>query len=281
MLNLKVEDLIDPELETAFFYHRKLKYWTITHDHDFYECFLVTEGTVYHVVNGVRQTLRAGTLVFIRPHDVHSYERYENEEVELLNINFRVSMMHSAFAYLGEGIDSAGLTEAALPPSRLLGTEDMRAILRYYERIGGAYPGNKAEARAFARSMLTAILQLLVPARQDSGPDVPGWLNELLAEMRKRERFAEGTAAFYRLAPYTVEHVCREMKKHFGITPTEWINEQRLSYAALSLAHSEAGILDICMDCGFSSLSYFYKTFAKRFGSTPAQYRAKQMTAIP
>ncbi|MBP3964632.1 AraC family ligand binding domain-containing protein [Paenibacillus lignilyticus] len=109
MLRLSADGLIDAEFETEFYYHRKLQYWTIVHDHeDFYECFLITEGSVYHLVNGVKQLMTEGMFTFIRPTDTHSYERYGDEEVELLNINFRSSMVEEAFAYLGEGFNQAG-----------------------------------------------------------------------------------------------------------------------------------------------------------------------------
>ncbi len=33
-------------------------------------------------------------------------------------------------------------------------------------------------------------------------------------------------------------------------------------------------IIAICFDTGFNNLNYFYQLFKKRFGKTPASYRA-------
>lgn len=283
MIKLLEETLIDPGLETHFHYHRKLNYWTIAHVHDFYEIFLITDGTVCHIANGHKQVLREGALVFIRPDDCHSYERHEGREVELLNINFRRSLMDRAFGYLGEEFGPDRLTMPALPPARTLTPQDTAWILRQFERIPTADAGHADEIRLSARAFLIDVLaRYFGPAALTRHPEAPAWLNDLLDGMRKREHFAEGISAFYRLAPYSAEHVCREMKKHLGMTPTEWVNEQRVAHAAYLLRHGESDILDISLDCGFGSLSYFYKIFALRYASTPAQYRKKYLkTAIP
>lgn len=283
MLLLTADSLIDPDLETTFYFHRKLKYWTIVHHHDFYECFLVKEGSVYHIVNGERQLLREGALVFVRPHDVHSYERYEEEEVELLNINFRSRLIDHALDYLGAGFGKERLLSPALPPACTVSAEEAAWLMQQNERIQSANPGKKAEVRSLARGFLIELLtRYFGPVSSPGHPDAPAWLNELLDQMRRKINFVEGVSACYRLAPYSMEHVCREMKKHLGVTPTEWVNEQRMVHAAYLLKHSEADILDISMDCGYSSLSYFYKMFLRRFAATPAQYRKNnRKSAIP
>ncbi len=283
MIKLLEETLIDPDLETHFHYHRKLNYWTIAHDHDFYEIFLITDGSVCHIANGHRKVLREGALVFVRPEDCHSYERHEGKEVGLLNINFRRSLMDRAFGYLGEEFGADRLTTPALPPSRTVSPLDTAWFMRQFERIQTADAEHADEIRLSARGFLVEVLfRYFGPAAPSRHPEAPAWLNDLLDGMRQRDNFAEGIAAFYRLAPYSVEHVCREMKKHLGMTPTEWVNDQRVAHAAYLLRHSESDILDISMDCGFSSLSYFYKIFALHYAATPAQYRRKHLrTAIP
>ncbi|SFT13929.1 AraC family transcriptional regulator [Paenibacillus sp. BC26] len=284
MLRLTAEGLIDAELETEFYYHRKLQYWTIVHDHeDFYECFLITEGSVYHLVNGVKQLMTEGMFTFIRPTDIHSYERYGDEEVELLNINFRSSMVEEAFAYLGEGFHQRRLTGPLLPPQCTLSPEQAAWLIGQYERINAINTDNKPAIRSAARGLLIGLLvQHFTPPPSDVHPGAPKWLNELLGQVGTRAHLVEGTGALYRLAPYSQEHVCREMRKHLGITPTEWMNEQRLQHAAVLLKQEEGSILNIGLDCGYSSLSYFYKMFSARFAMTPAKYRKlNRKTAIP
>jgi AraC family cel operon transcriptional repressor len=85
--------------------------------------------------------------------------------------------------------------------------------------------------------------------------------------------FVLGTKGFTMLANRSKEHVARELKRCLGITPTEIVNQARMCYATEKLRSTDLPILDIALDCGFESLSHFYKIFRTVHGVTPRQYR--------
>ncbi len=45
----------------------------LAHSHTFYEIFCVIEGSAIHLCNDVLTPIKKGSLVFIRPNDVHKY----------------------------------------------------------------------------------------------------------------------------------------------------------------------------------------------------------------
>ncbi|QGQ95119.1 helix-turn-helix domain-containing protein [Paenibacillus psychroresistens] len=285
MIHLKAEDLIASELEANFHFHHKLKYWTIVHNHDFYEIFMITEGTVTHIVNDIRQTLFKGDLILIRPEDVHSYERYEDQDVALLNINFHSNAISSAFRYLGEDFFAERLQRiGSLPPQVRLSVEQIQYIWRKYEQIAAIPMECAAEACSVIRGLLIYLLNehffpAAIPAAK---PGMPEWLSILQLEMQKKENFSEGIPALYRLANKTPEHLSRTILKHLGKTPTIWINELRLQYSVHLLKHSTIDIVTIALDCGFNSLSHYYKSFQMTYYTTPGKFRsANQKLAIP
>lgn len=62
-----------------------------------------------------------------------------------------------------------------------------------------------------------------------------------------------------------------------GITPNEFIRNQRLKRAAILLReHQELQIVEIAEQLGFGSSVYFSRVFKTRYGVSPAQYRKKQ-----
>lgn len=63
------------------------------------------------------------------------------------------------------------------------------------------------------------------------------------------------------------------MKKYYGVTVTEFINDLRLNYAANMLKNSNMSILDICYDCGFDNTSYFHRKFKEKYDVTPLKFR--------
>lgn len=58
-----------------------------------------------------------------------------------------------------------------------------------------------------------------------------------------------------------------------GMTPLECLMSHRVSHAAGMLRATDAPILEIAMNCGFCSSSYFGKIFKERMGVTPREYR--------
>lgn len=67
-------------------------------------------------------------------------------------------------------------------------------------------------------------------------------------------------------------YFCRFFKKTIGCTPTDYINYVRTYYASNMLLEDK-NIVDICYETGFSSLSYFNRTFKKYFMYPPSVYR--------
>ena len=61
----------------------------------------------------------------------------------------------------------------------------------------------------------------------------------------------------------------------YGVSPRAWITERRLLYAYNLLLSSKTRIVDVAMESGFSSQSYFTQSYRKRFGMTPSKVRSE------
>jgi len=104
--------------------------------------------------------------------------------------------------------------------------------------------------------------------------DMPNWLRGLCLEMMKSKNITEGLPALWRLANKSPEYLARVFQKHLRKTPTEFINELRLEYAARAIISTDAKIVDICAEAGFENLSHFYHLFVERYSMPPKRYRA-------
>lgn len=60
----------------------------------------------------------------------------------------------------------------------------------------------------------------------------------------------------------------------YGTSPRAWISERRLMHAHQLLLNSERRIVDIAIDSGFSSQSYFSQSYRRHFGCTPSHARS-------
>ena len=72
------------------------------------------------------------------------------------------------------------------------------------------------------------------------------------------------------------ERYVQDLLFEAGASFTERVLELRLQMARAMLAdrrHDRLKISDIAHDCGFDSVSYFNRSFRRRFGTSPTQYR--------
>lgn len=71
-------------------------------------------------------------------------------------------------------------------------------------------------------------------------------------------------------------HLHRVFKTELGVSPVDFINEERLRLAANLLRDPHKKISDIYLQCGFNSLSYFNRVFKQRFALTPKAFQSQE-----
>ena len=100
--------------------------------------------------------------------------------------------------------------------------------------------------------------------------------------MKEPANLRGGVPKMQALAHTSPEHLSRTFRKEMGCTPTQYVNDLRLTYAANLLYRTDNAIIDVSNEIGFSNLSYFYRIFRQKFGMTPTQFRAqKRKRLIP
>lgn len=67
----------------------------------------------------------------------------------------------------------------------------------------------------------------------------------------------------------------RQFKLHFGITPTDFINRERIQRAKQVLAQPHKSVTDASYSAGFNNLNYFIKVFKKMEGVTPSGFKKR------
>jgi len=73
------------------------------------------------------------------------------------------------------------------------------------------------------------------------------------------------------MSKYYLHRLFRELT---GTTPLQYITNTRLTEAKRLLSDTKKSILDISIQCGFESQSYFSRTFKSAIGLTPSAYRS-------
>ena len=70
-------------------------------------------------------------------------------------------------------------------------------------------------------------------------------------------------------------HFMKYFKNTMGTSFIDYLNDYRLTMASRLLISSDSSILDIASEVGFDNLSYFNRSFKKKYAQTPSAYRKR------
>lgn len=266
----EVDERIGFKYRIVYMHSEKAK----LHYHDYYEIILILAPGTVHYINGTKEELSRGTLLFIRKEDVHTFKYSVVDECTLCNLTFSEEILKDLLQFLGAGYPSDRLFSETLPPKVVLEEEEISWVLRQMDHLNAIEMGEiltlSYRCRLFLLKIFTRYLITAVSSHTKVGPD---WLEELCVQMRKLENFSVGNERMIELSGRSKEHLGRVLKKYYGVTISEYINNLRLNFFANTLVNSDMPIIDICFECGYGNVSYAYRQFKKQYGISPQKYR--------
>jgi AraC family transcriptional regulator len=72
---------------------------------------------------------------------------------------------------------------------------------------------------------------------------------------------------------YSRSHFLRTFRAAMGCSPHQCLTRLRIEQAKTLLREKSFSLIDIALDCGFSSHAHFSNTFRQIVGVTPSEYR--------
>ena len=249
------------------------------HSHTFYEFFLVTGGTALHLVNNAIQQLSKGDFFLIRAQDVHTHSYYDSEQFQIVNLGFTQPVMLNLLRFFEQSEKMVSLLQEPMPPQTHLegeAYEEVCAMMREARPLIGA--GNALREKYHIQCILAMLMErcFFRYEPQESARAAPEWLSSLLIQMQSLENLKAGYPRMRELSHCSANHLSRSMQQFCGMTPTDYVNEQRLNYAVYLLRRTSMDMLAISEECGFSNLSHFYHLFKKQFDCAPGQFRRER-----
>lgn len=250
------------------------------HFHDHYEIFFTITDNVKHLVNDHLQELNMGALVFVRPDDSHSFIYNGEENYRFINLTFRKSVIENLFSYLSNtSFDPASLLSPKYSPIVYLNAIEQKNFVTKLERFNVNPWSDEKNTNLLLRSFLLNMFEKYFSDMESARKKavMPDWLEDTCYKMKTRENFSGGIPRMIEISGVSREHLARTLKKYTGLTMADYINDLRVNYAANMLFQSNIPIIDICFDCGFQNIGYFYKLFKDKFGISPKQFRLENV----
>ena len=234
------------------------------HNHEFYEVFL-TLSPVNHFINGKNEKLDRGTLVFIRPSDIHGIIYDGKSNCEIINLSFSARLLGLMTGYLAI---SQTFIDNLHPAKILLGEFETQKLAETLDKIAIVTPDPM-----YIRCVLFELVTMFLKQNSSEKKLFPEWFENMCSQMKEKDNFIAGTRRMTEITGKSREYISRSVKKYLGITSTDLVNDLRLNYAASQIINSSQNITDICLDAGFFSISWFNKLFIQKYGMSPQKFR--------
>ena len=234
----------------------------LLHGHDFFEVFWVQNGQVRHHLAGKVDLLDEGTIVLVSPGHVHGLQA-KGESSFVVSICFGPNVLQ----HINERHPDLW-PKPDEPFTRKLGIRQLATINQSALELENG-PQDEISAEAFLMPLLASLRSSFEPK------GAPIWLINAMNSANSPTVFQKGARGFVALTGRAHPHVSRTMRKYLGQSPSEFINDIRMKYAANQLLTDQDSVNQIAISCGTPNMAHFHKLFKERFGVTPSQYRQK------
>lgn len=277
MLPVMYKESVHIDEETGFRYHCAYSKTELLemHSHDYYEFFLTVTGEALHTANGKTSLLPEGSLVFMRPSDIHLYTKNKSDEYVFANLAFSTDVFERLLPYISDIVDTSSLLDAKDPPTIFLNKSEKDALFSLLNTSNNVDIVNVTQKKLYLKRILFELFTSYFAESRPSESNIPTWLCRAVEKMKSPANFLGGVARFRELCKRSDEHICRSLKAHYNQTPTELISDIKLNYLANMLITTNLSITDLCYECGFENASWFYASFKKKYGLTPKEFRKK------
>ncbi len=237
----------------------------------------VRRGIVKQNVNGAEFDYPEGTLLWTREDDTHDVR---GDNFCYLNITIGQDRLVELMTVTGESQRFKQLLKGPVSPSVTLDQRQRELFEGEMETLFFLQGTTRGNLKVHGL-ILSAFADYFFAGVEEAASDPPPlWFDQALRWIEEHLEDGITTAALPRAAGRTAEHVSRSFVRFLGVTPSHYINERRLTRAALLLSNTNMEILDICYSLGFNSPSYFYRLFTGRYSLPPRAYRAKNQTYL-
>lgn len=245
-------------------------YQSRLHWHGFIELEFFIEGSGTQQYNGQSFPIKAGDIWLLSTYDSHQINL--NKGTRNINISLDPEILHEKL-----------LTKlsSSHPLHCTLDEDETRTFLSKVDILCYEQENQELLSRVKAVSIINEMLVDIVRKTSSDNssiknPIVRDMADYLQANYKENLSLTE-LAKVFSLTP----NYCGCLfKKAMGITYNDYLNILRLKNACKSLLNSNLSIKEIAADSGFHSLEYFYTTFKKFYGITPAKYRTLTSTQI-
>ncbi len=258
--------IIIKEIIALYYAVKSPKYKFDGERHHYFELTYVDHGTLVTEVENKKYELNENDCMIYYPGQFHTQEITSNESCSYITIIFECS-----------GISNEKMFNRVYNCSR--------ELVSLLEQISK----NTDSTFKFRNELLVTYLQLFVVRllqldEMKNTPKPTTLINQHFENMLLEEIITY--IHNHLVEPLPIDQICLHFsisrsslqnlfKNNLNVSPKHYVNEAKLSLSRVMIKKGEYTISEISNRLGFTSIHYFSRKFAKRFGIAPSEYARK------
>ncbi len=245
-----------------------------------YEIYLFLDGDVSYYIDGSRYNLKKGDLLAIMPGTVHKAFIHSTDSYKRLILSINESMLpllSSEETDLSSELRSHANQLFHLPESELSYLTNLSDLM--YELFKKKYtwkPTASFGDDLLLTSYLTIYLVHICNALRQELPFRPRPLDGSVEQVAKYiDTHLTEDLSLPKIAEavhMSKSGMCQKFRAYYKTSPGEYITTKRLALSQKYLLEGKS-ISDSCYLAGFHDYTHYLKTFKKKCGGTPKEYR--------
>jgi AraC family transcriptional activator of pobA len=281
-------DLFQPGTQASDFYFNSMKNHLVLghkhiekpHRHDFYAAVLFTKGGGVHEIDFQRYEVSAGSLFFLSPGQIHSWELSEDIDGYIFFCSQEYYEMH----YVNQKLKNFPFFGSVAFPRKLqLHSGDLEKSIAQFEELGKEYHSQHLMKESYILSVMS---QIFIHAARQFSKDYHHLASPASISYFKHYQHFENlleqyfttqkSMAYYAsLLDISPKHLNRIAQTTVQKTATDVITERVVLEAKRMLMYLDESLGEIAFRLGYEEYSYFVRVFRKNSGMTPTQFIKK------
>lgn len=279
------EHMLSKDFE-LFYYNDKYITPLKEHSHNYYEFYFFLGGKVSITIKNKKYTLQKGDMILLPPGIKHyiticdseiAYQRF----VFWITSEFaeQLALASKDYIYLLE--HSKANNQYIYHFDTITFNTIQSKLFLISEEIHFQHFGKELKLSLSVKELILHLNRVVYeanhphPLREHQGlfEKLLDYINEHPEEDLSLERLAK----LFFANKYHIAHL---FKEKYGIPIHQYITKKRLALCKDALLNDEE-ITEICLLCGFSDYSSFYRAFKKEYGLSPKQYKNQHFRNNP